>query len=261
MKVTFFFTWLTEARYRDVDIFPVYAEFAKKHRDSYFQKNTSIKINEAFANANMVKFDLFLRYGYIAAAGDRHLAEFMGGDAYLKDPETVSRWGFGLTPVEWRREDLLEKKAKTARLVNGEEELAICTSGEEGVNQMRALLGLDTLVTNANFPNAGQIPNLPLGAVVETNAVFRDGTLTPVMAGVIPESIYPLVSRICAEQEKLDAAIGARDLDGIFEAFVSDPLVTCTREDARALFREMVLNTKEYLKSYDISTIIGDIIC
>ena len=32
---------------------------------------------------NRVKFDLFLRYGSIAAAaGDRHLAEFMPGDPY-----------------------------------------------------------------------------------------------------------------------------------------------------------------------------------
>ena len=255
------FTWLTEARYRDVDIFPVYAEFAKKHRDSYFQKKTSIKINEAFANANMVKFDLFLRYGYIAAAGDRHLAEFMGGDTYLKDPETVSRWGFGLTPVDWRRRDLAEKKAKTARLVSGEEELTICTSGEEGVNMMRALLGLDTLVTNANIPNVGQIPNLPLGAVVETNAVFRDGTLTPVMAGSIPDSIYHLVARICEEQEKLDAAIAARNVQGIFEVFAGDPLVTCTAEDAKKLFCEMVMNTKDHLTMYDLDTLTGEKSC
>ncbi len=247
------FTWLTDARYRDIDIFPVYKKFAEKHRDSYVLKKSDIKINDAFANANMVKFDLFLRYGFIAAAGDRHLAEFCDGDMYLKDPETVSRWGFGLTPVEWRRRDLAEKTEKTKRLINGAEELTICTSGEEGVNQMRALLGLDTLVTNANFPNAGQIPNLPMGAVVETNAVFRDGTLTPVMAGEIPESIYPLVSRICAEQEKLDAAIAERDLEAIFEAFASDPLVTCSAEDVKALFREMVQNTKAYLTSYDLS--------
>ncbi|MBR5447721.1 MAG: alpha-glucosidase/alpha-galactosidase [Clostridia bacterium] len=247
------FTWLTSAKYRDVDVFPVYREFAEKNKSSYVLEHSDIKINNAFANANMVKFDLFLKHGYIAAAGDRHLAEFCDGRTYLKDPETVSRWGFGLTSVDWRKEDLAEKEEKTARLVSGEEELSISTSGEEGVNQIRALIGLEDLVTNANIPNEGQIPNLPIGAVVETNAVFRDGTLTPVMAGDIPCAIYEQVRGICERQERLDAAIAARDVDAVFDVFADDPLVTCTREEAKQLFRKMVMNTKDYLTSYDLS--------
>ena len=51
----------------------------------------------------------------------------------------------------------------------------------------------------------------------------------------------------------LDRAIAARDVEMIFNIFANDPLVTCTREEARALFREMVQNTKHYLTSYDLS--------
>ena len=51
-----------------------------------------------------VKFHLFRRYGLIATAGDRHLAEFMPGNEYLKDPETVEKWKFALTSVDWRKE-------------------------------------------------------------------------------------------------------------------------------------------------------------
>jgi alpha-galactosidase len=117
---------------------------------------------------------------------------------------------------------------------------------------MRALLGLCELCTNVNIPNKGQIPNLPIGAVVETNAIFRSGTVTPIFAGPIPESIYPLVSRICTEQESLSTAIAKRDLDEIFAVFITDPLVTCSMADARALFDEMVDKTKKYLTSYGI---------
>ena len=72
------------------------------------------------------------------------------------------------------------------------------------------------------------------------------------MAGEIPQEIYPLVSRICGEQELVSKAIANRDLEGIFNAFVSDPLVTCTYDEAKELFREMVQNTKKYLTSYNI---------
>ena len=117
----------------------------------------------------------------------------------------------------------------------------------------RALLGLCDLVTNVNIPNYGQIPNLPAGAVVETNAVFRAGSLVPVLAGPVPLEIYPLVSRVCGEQELVFEGIISRDVQKIFAAFANDPLVTCSLSDARSLFREMCGNTREYLSMYDLS--------
>lgn len=130
--------------------------------------------------------------------------------------------------------------------------IEINNTGEEGVNQIKALLGLGDLVTNVNIPNYGQIPNLPLGAVVETNAVFTSDSLTPVFAGEIPKTIFPLVSRICAEQELISEGIAERNLNKIFLAFVNDPLVTCSMDDAKALFKEMCENTKKYLSLYDL---------
>jgi len=193
----------------------------------------------------------------IAAAGDRHLAEFCPGKWYLESPEQVAAMGFGLTPVSWRKENLGVRLAKSERLKNGEEELVISVTGEEGTRQMRALLGLCDLVTNVNIPNYGQIPNLPLGAVVETNAVFRAGSLTPVFAGPVPASIHPLVSRISTQQENISEAIAERDLEKIFACFVNDPLVTCSLSDARKLFIEMCENTKKYLGSYNIDSMKG----
>lgn len=209
-------------------------------------------MNNSFACSQRVKLDLFNRYGYIAAAGDRHLAEFCEGKMYLKDPETVKEWGFGLTTVDWRKNDLRERLAKSRRIISGEELPEIKETGEEGVNQIRAILGLCELVTNVNIPNVGQLSNLPRGAVVETNALFRADSVTPIMAGDVPKSIYPLVSRVCGEQEALNDAIANRNLNAIFAAFVNDPLVTCSYDDAYKLFKEMINNTKEYLSSYNI---------
>jgi alpha-galactosidase len=111
-------------------------------------------------------------------------------------------------------------------------------------------LGLDVLVTNVNIQNKGQIPNLPLGAVVETNATFTADAVIPVMAGEIPQNIYPLISRICGEQQQITEAGLNRDLDKAFMAFYNDPLVSLPLDKAKALFDEMVENTKEYLKEY-----------
>ena len=148
------FTWLTEAKYRNMDLFPIYAEFAKKYADTGFTRNLDDNwMNNFFACSQKVKFDLFNRYGVIAAAGDRHLAEFCEGKWYLKDPETARSWGFGLTPVSWRKEDLKERKQKSEDYRSGAQKVTIRGTGEEGVQQIRAILGLRELVTNVNLPN------------------------------------------------------------------------------------------------------------
>jgi len=247
------FTWLTSAVWQNHDLFPHYRDFCRKYRDGYLTGDGSVDsnwMNNSFASTEKVKMDLFLRFGYIAAAGDRHLAEFCPGKWYLESPERVREMQFGLTPVSWRKNDLKERRERSMRLRTGQEAVKINGTGEEGVNQIRALLGLCDLVTNVNLPNRGQIPNLPLEAVVETNAVFRSGSLVPVFAGPVPSEIHPLITRICAEQELVSEGIAGRDLGKIFAAFANDPLVTCGLADAGRLFQEMCENTKEYLSMY-----------
>lgn len=248
------FTWLTEAKYKNIDLFPYYKDFCEKHPDGYGAEGPVDDnwLNNFFVCDEKVKMDLFMRFGYIAAAGDRHLAEFCEGKWYLESPERVKEMHFGLTPVSFRKEQLKERLEKSARLVSGEEQVKIANTGEEGVEQIRALLGLTELVTNVNIPNYGQIPNLPLGAVVETNAVFRSDSVTPVFAGEIPKEIYPLVARVCAEQEVVSEGIADRDVEKIFHAFANDPLVTCSIGDARKMFDEMCENTKKYLTMYNL---------
>ncbi len=245
------FTWLTDARYKDMDLFRLYDELVEKFGETgYYRGKDKNWMNNSFACCNKVKFDLYKRFGVIAAAGDRHLAEFCPGKWYLESPEAVRDWGFGITTVAWRKEDLKKRLQKSADRISGAETVALENTGEDGVNQIRALLGLEDMVTNVNIPNRGQIPNLPLGAVVETNAVFSDNSLRPVQAGEIPQSIHSLISRICAEQELVVKAAIDRDLEQAFQAFSGDPLVSLNTRDARKLFDEMVANTAAYLHEY-----------
>ena len=244
------FTWLTAASYQGEDLFPLYRQFALEHPEGTAIKSDDNWMNNSFASTEKVKLDLFLRYGYIAAAGDRHLAEFCRGSWYLKDPACVDHWHFGLTGVAWRKEDLAKRLEKTKRLVSGEENVQIAGTGEDGVKQIRALLGLGDLITNVNIPNAGQIPNLPLGVVVETNALFRADSVQPVCAGEIPKEIYGLIAPVVGEQELVAEAGLRRDLQLAYCAFSEDNLVQLSPADSKALFDEMVENTRSYLESY-----------
>lgn len=250
------FTWVTAAQYRNIDLFKVYREFVDKYKETGYRRgddSEDVELNKAWMTREKVKFDLFDRYGYIAAAGDRHLAEFCPGDWYLQSPEQVENvWNFGLTPVSYRKNDLKNRLERSARLLSGEETFTLNPTGEDGVKQIRALLGLSDLCTNVNLPNIGQIPNLPLGAVVETNAHFTADSVRPISPGALPATLLPMISRISANQALVVEAGATRNLDLAFVAFSTDNLVRLSLSDAKKLFNTMVDNTAKYLTEYTI---------
>ncbi len=242
------FTWITQASWNDTDLMPLYARFATKYRKTgYLAGPDSNWMNSHFSCAHRVKFDLFLRYGAIAAAGDRHLAEFMA-PWYTRDPETVRSWMFSLTPVSWRKQDLRDRLARSDRLISGEEKPALKPSGEEGHLLLKALLGLGDMVSNVNLPNRGQIPDLPLGAVVETNALFGRSRIDPVFAGPLPDAIRPLIARHVLNQENTLSAALRCDKKLGFTTFMNDPqLAAVSPAEGEKLFLDMLENQRAYL--------------
>lgn len=245
------FTWFDYASYKGIDLFPVYKEYIDAHYEEGHHERDKHWMNSSFECAHRVKFDLFRRYGMIAAAGDRHLAEFMPGNKYLNDPETVTGWKFGLTTVDWRKEDLKNRLEKSRKLVAGEEQVELKPTGEEGIQLIKALCGLRRMVSNVNIPNTSlQIKNLPADAIVETNAVFERDAIRPVVAGEIPENVKMLIMpHVENHAYTLQAALTC-DKELVVKAFLNDPIVkgkNCKEEDIRQLVDDMIAATAKYL--------------
>ncbi|MBQ3305206.1 MAG: alpha-glucosidase/alpha-galactosidase [Clostridia bacterium] len=242
------FTWLTRASYKGIDLMPLYAAFADKYAETGFDMGGDDNwMNSHFECAHRVKFDLFRRYGAIAAAGDRHLAEFTA-PWYTLNPDVVREWKYQLTRVDWRIKDLGERLKRSDDLISGAEPLALKPSGEEGHLLLKALLGLGDMVSNVNIPNRGQIPNLPLGSVVETNALFGMNRIEPVFAGSMPANLLPLVARHIYNQENTLTAALTCDRRLGFTTFMNDPqLAGVTPKDGQALFDDMLEHQRAYL--------------
>lgn len=245
------FTWITEAQYKHIDLVSLYAEYVKEHPNGISAHHDDNWVKLPSSSTEQVKFDLFRRYGVIAAAGDRHLAEFCNGYWYLKDPETVEKYGFSLTSVAYRKNELQERLEDARKYASGEKKFEIFKSWEESVPQIKALLGLGDFVTNVNIPNVGQVPNNPRNAVVETNAFFSADSVRPVFAGEVPQSVNALVMRIIEEQEIVVEAALTGDYELAFRAFTNNPNVNLPIDEARKLFDEMLDNTKAYLPYYE----------
>ena len=242
------FTWLDKISYQGIDLMPLYAKVAAEHaHDGYEREENKHWRNSVYRCSNMVKFDLFNRYGIIAAAGNRHLAEFMP-PWYLKNPETVDRWGFALTSVDWREKDRNEVNERRKKLIDGEAQIDLAPTGEESVLQIKAILGLGDYVTNVNMPNRGQIDGMEHGAIVETNAHFSKDSVMPVYAGKLPRNVFSLIMRHVGNAEAILKAAMTGDKRLAVNAFINDPLVSwIDPEDAQKLFDEMIENTSAYI--------------
>ena len=247
------FTWITEANYQNIDLLALLPAFMDKFYESgYFERGDhDAWKTDPFAYGNRVKMALYKRYGALAAAGDRHLVEFVNNRWFLADPETVSRWHCKLTTVDFREENQARQIAESIAMAEGELEVPLAPSGEELVQLLRAILGLETVVSNVNMPNLGQMPGLPMGAIVETNCVFTNGYVKPVTAKALPADALALVRRASDNVDAVCEGIRERDLDKIFAAFMNQALCsTLSWEEGEALFKEMCENTREYLAPY-----------
>lgn len=245
------FTWITEARYRDTDLLALLPEFMERFYEEGYYERPGARFafrEDPFAYGNKVKLDLYRRYGALAAAGDRHLVEFLPNTWYAADPQTVKDWQYNLTTVDYREAQQAALVAQTIEMAQGRQPFPVKRSDEEAADLIKALLGFETIVSNVNLPNAGQMPQLPLGSVVETNCVFANGMIRPVTAKPLPTAAANLVLRNCLNIDTTYEGIRRRDLGTIFLAFVNQPLCgSLTLSQAEELFRRMCLNTREYL--------------
>jgi alpha-galactosidase/6-phospho-beta-glucosidase family protein len=242
------FTWIDQASYQGRDLL----EVVNRHVDqpgtlrAYTQSEVE-SWKDWFHSAEQVKFTLFRRFGVLAAAGDRHLVEFLPG--FIRSPETLFQWGVIRTPVSWRIERWTTAPQKTRDLINGATPFVLERSGEEGINMLRALLGLGDLVTNVNLENIGQISNAPLHAVVETNAHFSRANIRPLSSGALPAGMAPRINQHIANQELIIEAALTQNMDLAFQAFFNDPASHLPIDASWELFSKMLQANRKYMPS------------
>ncbi len=245
------FTWIDRARYQDLDLFALVRRHMQEPgvvRD--FTPAEVESWHDWFKAVHQIKFALFRHYGLLGAAGDRHLAEFLPG--FTRSPVELFHWGVIRTPISYRIDRWRSAPQRTMDLIEGRTPLKVEPSGEEGVNMIKALLGLGDVIANANLANVGQIPNLPLGAVVETNARFSRNQVQPLAAGVLPAGVQALVARHVSNQEMIVEAALANDKNLAFQAILNDPTTYLSPDKAWEMYCEMLHASREFLHGWQV---------
>ena len=248
------FTWINKATYKDIDILSLIPLFKEKFFEEGYYEYEGKRfefLTNPFAYGNNVKMDLYEKYNCLAAAGDRHLVEFLPLNWYLSSPEIVKKWKFNLTTVDYRINDMKEKINDSILMAEGKKEFVLEKSNEEAVELMKAIMGLKDVVSNVNIINVGQMKQMPLGSIVETNCVFKNNSVEPITSKELPEAVVKLIKVNLDNIELCYQGIKNRDLSIIYETFKNQPLCcNLTEKQSKELFIKMCLNTKEYLDEF-----------
>jgi alpha-galactosidase/6-phospho-beta-glucosidase family protein len=206
---------------------------------------------DPFVNTWGFRTELCGLYGYLPAAGDRHLCEFVPG--YLSDEKERERLDLRVTTVDVRRERLAADRERVRRMIRGGEPIPTGPSREEISDVMAAVWTGEDSVNIVNLPNAGQVRDLPLGTVVETYGALNGTGASGIVFGELPPPVAALVHPHVFNQEATVQAGLTGDRDLAFRTFVNDPLVA-SQADARALFDEMFEAHSAYLSQFESST-------
>ena len=244
------FTWINKAEYQDLDLMPICAAYARMFEENAITYLKGVNpIKKRMRNTHHVKYTLFEKCGALAAAGDRHLSEFVP-DMFLTTKH-VLKYGFELTPVAGRM--LLNRllMLQTALAATPFYNPKIGGSGEEGVRQITAICGLGDFVTNVNLPNKGQLKNIVQGTAVETNAAFSRDSVVALDAGEMPPAAAALVNIHAQNQKDYVEAYFNKDKPALEAVFCRDPqVVRIGIEKGKKLFSEMIKKNRNCLEGF-----------
>jgi alpha-galactosidase/6-phospho-beta-glucosidase family protein len=202
---------------------------------------------DPFVNTWGFRSELCRLYGYLPAAGDRHVCEFLPG--YLEDEKERERLDLRVTTVDVRRDRLAADRERVRRMIQGDETIPTGRSREEISDIIAAMWTGEDSVKFVNLPNAGQVRDLPPGAVVETYGALNGAGASGIVFGELPPPVAALVHPHVFNQEAIVQAGLTGDPDLAFRAFLNDPLVG-NRTDAKNMFDEMLEAQREYLPQF-----------
>jgi len=223
--------WVTQMAVKGHDGLRVTADYARDPEN--FKKLGPLGISEELldgggaAPSQKVKFDLLSLTGYLPAAGDAHIVEFI--PRYLCSSEEAAKWGFGTKEKAhtFARTDPREKrKQKCLDMLSGKTPIPVLHSHEHADRTIAALSGSGApLITPVNLPNVGQIDNIAREAVVETLGLVTENFIHPLTAGKLPDVVLPyVIPHVCNQEMIAEAGLtGNREL--ALQALVNDPAI------------------------------------
>ena len=245
------FFWMTDFRVKGK---PGYPALRAKLRGG---KRIDDLVRQAYVDSHghssvhrLVASELFEEFGYLPYLGDRHTCEFFS--RYLApDDKRLAKYGIVRTFIQDRRRNLVKARQRALDIASGKVPVEKKASRETAADIIAARVTNRDFIDVMNLPNVGQVPNLPMGAVVETPGMINSIGFRPVACGPMPQSLANLCTPHAVNQKLIVEAGIEGDWNKAFAALINDPLCShLTIPQIKKMGRELLQANRKHLPQF-----------
>lgn len=221
-------TWQLEVKYKGKDALQIMRD--KGLIEAAKQGSEIASYDDPFAGVEnqRLRFLLWDIIGYLPAISDEHCVEFFG--QMMKTEESRKYYGITYDRIVDRKKSVIKVKEKVKGILNGTQKPSFHDSGEILHKFIAALNGGGEITGVINYPNMGQIGNLPKGTVVETKCLVDSNGVHPINAGELPPILESIVRPVAIREELYMEAAVENDVKKLRGALSMDPLVNDFRK-------------------------------
>ena len=172
---------------------------------------------------NKVRYEVMEQLGYFCTESSEHFAEYVPW--FIKDGREDLIETFSIPLDEYPKrciEQVAEWKVQAAELAQ-QASIEVPKSHEFAAEMMNAIVTDTPFTAYGNLPNRGQVPQLPLGAAVETPCLVDQNGVQPSVVTGIPPQLVALMRTQVNVQELTVRALLDENPEHIYHAAMMDP--------------------------------------
>jgi alpha-galactosidase len=170
----------------------------------------------------LVKFELFQRFGVMPGSSDTHVVEFFPG--FVTAASDFGRqWGVHHYGIAGHAADKAVDDASVGHLMKADE-IPGYGSGELVADLIGAMVTGQARQLPMNLPNTGQVGNLPAGAITECMGIADADGVRPRDQVMVGSVLGEYLRRINVSQELTVEAALTGDRTTVLEAMLSDQM-------------------------------------
>ena len=172
---------------------------------------------------NNVRYEVMEQLGYFCTESSEHLAEYVPWFIKEGREDLIAEFGIPLDEYPKRCVEQVEGWKQQAAALKDASKLQVTKSHEFASELMNAVVTDTPYMAYGNLPNAGQIPQLPMGAVVETPCLVDANGVQPSVVTDIPPQLVALMRTQINVQELTVRALVDENPEHIYHAAMMDP--------------------------------------
>ncbi len=172
---------------------------------------------------NKVRYEVMDHMGYFCTESSEHFAEYVPW--FIKDGrnDLIEQFSIPLDEYPTRCVEQVANWKEQAKTLTDGRDIEVTRSHEFAADLMNAVVTDTPYAAYGNLPNTGQIPQLPLGAVVETPCLVDSNGVQPSVVTDIPPQLIALMRTQINVQELTVRALTEENPEYIYHAAMMDP--------------------------------------